>query len=56
MHPLDFVKLTTRTPHGVHRTCGEPNESELTTAHGLSNGFFAGTAMEKHYRTLAIDA
>ena len=29
---LDFVRLTTRTegPHGAGRTCGEPDERELT--------------------------
>ena len=39
--PLDFVRLTTRAPHGVHSTCGEPNEIELAAAHALLYRYLA---------------
>jgi len=35
---LDFAWLTTRTPMGVHRTCGEPDEIELTAMGVKLNG------------------
>ena len=42
---LDFVRLTTRTPRpmGVHRTCGEPDEIELTPHGGEIERLATGT-------------
>ena len=35
---LNFVRLATRTPYGVHRTCGEPKEIELAATGVELNG------------------